>query len=111
MTRNGSETVEDRFEAFVLEQYDDVLQACYILFSILNRHLERLGVAQADDLNRIAYKSKLQSIWAFPQMEMICQNISGLARAVDVLCSAFQSYVGQVSLSDRNANFGPGNLH
>lgn len=102
MTRDGDKALEDRFEAYVLEEYDDVLQACCLPFSVLNRHLGNLGFTQMNEMDRSTFKTKLQSIWVNQQMEMISQHIGGLARAINILCTAFQSYVFQNSVVHGN---------
>ena len=91
--RDGEKQLEDRFEAYVLNVYDDLLQACCLPFSILNRHLESLGITQMEEVDRITFRGKLHEFWACSQMEMIFQTIGSLARAIGILYSAFQSYV------------------
>jgi hypothetical protein len=93
MGRDRGKTLEDRFEAYVLEEYDGVLQACRLPFSILNIHLEQLEIDEVKDLDRRQLTIKLQSLWRHQQMDMICHNIAGLARAINILSTAFQSYV------------------
>ena len=94
----GADLLVERFEGYILEEYDNLLQACCLPFSILNKHLDELGLNQAQDMDRGVLKTNLQGIWAYPQMELICQNIRGLARAIDILGSAFRSYVLQCFL-------------
>ena len=91
--RGGENKLEDRFEAYVLNEYDDLLQACCLPFSLLNRHLASLGITQMKEMDRITLRGKLHDIWAYSQMEMICHTIGSLARAIGILSSAFQSYV------------------
>lgn len=93
MLRSGEKQLEDRFEAYVLNEYDDLLQACCLAFSILNRRLESLGITQMTDMDRETLREKLHDMWAYSQMEMICHTIGSLARAIGILSSAFQSYV------------------
>ena len=99
ITSDGNNTIEDRFEAYVLEEYDGVLQACCLPFSILNAHLESLELTQVKGMSQNTFTVKLQSVWSHPQMDNISQNIIGLARAIGILCLAFQSYVVQNSIT------------
>lgn len=75
-----------------MEEYVGVLQACYFSFSIFNRLMEKLGFQEIMHLNQASLTSKIQSLSSHTQMDMIIQSIAGLARAMNVLSMAFQSY-------------------
>jgi hypothetical protein len=95
ITRDVDNALESRFEAYVLEEYEGVLQACSLPFSVLNGHLENLGLAQMKEISRSDFTTKLRLVWSHKQMDAICQNIRGLTGAISILCTAFQSYVLQ----------------
>lgn len=91
MLREGDEVIEARVEAYLVEELQNWLQACCVLFSIMNQHFAKLGLAELSDTDRGVFKAHLQSIWTFPQMDLICQNVQSSARAIGILSAAFQS--------------------
>jgi hypothetical protein len=93
--RDGGNAPNDRFEPYILEEYQSVLEACSICFVILNRHLGSLGLIKVEEMSKRALLKQLKSLWDRQQMEIISQTIIGLARAIRVLYSAFISYVVQ----------------
>lgn len=91
--RDRGKLPEDRFEEYILQQYDNMLHACYPLFYILKTRLEKSGLAQMESMDKISFTAKLQSAWDRNQSNVLHQSISGLARAINILSTAFQSYV------------------
>ena len=88
---------EDRFEEYLLEEYQAVLGACSLTFSILHERLTALGVDGLNQRNGSDFGSKLRYMWNESQMEMVRQNIRGQAIAISLLLTAFQSYVDIVA--------------
>ena len=81
----------DSFGAYALGEYEDVLSACSIAFSVLNERLTELNVASLDKNNESSFRSKLIAVWNDDEMNVLRQNIRGQAIAINLLLSAFQA--------------------
>jgi len=93
ITRDKRRNVADRFEDYVLEEHDSVLNDCLLTFNILNEHLSALGLDREGESNESSLLSKIKFIWNEPQMETLRGNIRGQANAIGILLLAFQAYV------------------
>ena len=78
----------DAEDSFVLEEYEGVLSACSLTFSILKERLTKLNV---QDLNESSFKSKFNAVWNEDEMNLLRQNIQSPAVAINLLLSAFQA--------------------
>jgi hypothetical protein len=84
--------VEDSFAAYVLEEeYERVLSACSLTFSILNERLTKLNLQSFDKNYESSFKSKFNAVWNEDEMNLLRQNIQGQAVAINLLLSAFQA--------------------
>ncbi|CZR58515.1 uncharacterized protein PAC_08407 [Phialocephala subalpina] len=89
--RNDGNDIRQPFEQYVLEEYDAVLSACSLTFSLLNERLESLGLNGLNARNESDTASNLRFLWTEPTMETIRQGIRGQAVAITLLLTAFQS--------------------
>jgi hypothetical protein len=83
--------VPQQFEQYVLEEYEAVLSACSLTFSLLNERLESMGLNGLNARNESDAASKLRYMWNEATMETIVQNITRQATAINLLLMAFQS--------------------
>jgi hypothetical protein len=81
----------DSFTSYAIEEYESVLSACSIAFSVLNERLAELNMHGLDKYNEGTFKSKLNAVWNDGEMNMLRQNIRGQAIAINLLLSAFQA--------------------
>jgi hypothetical protein len=88
--RNG-----DRFESYVMEEYQSLLEACSISFFVLNRHFEALGLTMVGKMTQQTVVEQVKLLWEHRQMEIVSHSIIGQARAIGVLFNAFASFVIQ----------------
>lgn len=88
MVRNGG-----RFESYVLEEYQSLLEACSISFFVLNRHFEALGLVKVGDMTQQMAVEQVKLLWEHQQMDVVTQSIIGQGRAIGVLFNAFASFV------------------
>ncbi|KAF4632016.1 hypothetical protein G7Y89_g6114 [Cudoniella acicularis] len=89
--RDPDRDARDRFEEYVLEEYNAVLGACSLTFAILNERLEGMGLGGLDKKNTSDFSSKWKYMWNESQMDTIRQGIRGQALAINLLLTAFQS--------------------
>lgn len=97
--RGDSKAAKDGFTAYAPEEYEAVLGACSIAFSVLNERLVEMNVRSLDKNNESSVKAKFKAVWNDDEMNMLRQNIRGQAIAINLLLSAFQAYVSPKSQS------------
>jgi hypothetical protein len=83
----------DRFEAYLLEEYQSLLEACSISFFVLNKHFEGLGLTKVETMPQDTVIEQVKLLWEHRQMDIVSQSIIGQARAIGVLFHAFTSFV------------------
>ena len=96
------------------EQFDFVLGACLVAFSILKARLDKLFGNDHDANRQLSIIEKLKLVGNQQEMKDLLQNIQGQAFAVNLLLSAFQTYVYSLcvsipSLLSREKNVASGN--
>jgi len=82
---------KDSFVSYAIEEYEGVLSACSLAFSLLNESLTELNVYGVDEYNESTFVSKLNALWNNEEMNVLRQNIRGQAIAINLLLSAFQA--------------------
>ena len=80
---------ESALSAF--EEYEAVLGACSITFSVLNERLAELDVYGINNSGKSSAKAKLKALWNDDEMNLLRQNIRGQATALNLLLTAFQA--------------------
>lgn len=75
----------------MLEEYQAVLLACSLTFSLLNERLESMRLNGLNARNESDAASKLRYMWNEAMIETIVQNITRQATAVNLLLTVFQS--------------------
>lgn len=96
LTQNKSTSqadAKDSFTAYAFKEYEGVLGACSVTFSVLNERLTELNVQSLDKNSESSFKSKLKAVWNDDEMNLLRQNIRGQAIAINLLLSAFQASV------------------
>jgi hypothetical protein len=92
LTETNDEEIHDRFDAYILEEYENITQVSNILFRLIGTNLRKFDINDGKASDRDLFKTSLQKLWRNEQMEMASQQIGRLSRGIDILCSAFQSY-------------------
>jgi hypothetical protein len=88
----GTDTgAKDSFASYATEEYEGVLSACSIAFSVLNERLAELNVYGVDKYNESTFISKLNAVWNDEEMNILRQSIRGQAIAINLLLTAFQA--------------------
>lgn len=96
MVLSGHKASTAHMDAHFLEEFDHVLQTCYLSFSLLNGRLKKLGLTQTNEMSQSAFVEKLQYIRGNQQMDLMKESIQDLGRAITILRIAFESYVIQI---------------
>lgn len=77
--------------SYAIEEYEGVLSACSLAFSVLNERLTELNVLGLETYNESTLISKLKAVWNDDEMNILRQNIRGQAVAINLLLSPFQA--------------------
>jgi hypothetical protein len=93
ITRDQKRNLKDRFEEYVLVEYESVLTGCQLVFTTFLARASELGLDQEDKLKEATFWEKVKYVWNEPQMQSLRGGISGQANAVGILLSVFQAYV------------------
>lgn len=93
ITHGGDVALEDRFAEYILQEYDIKLQLCCLNFTILKALLEKMGFPQIEGMDKATLIGKLDSARNNRKLDLVGQNITRLARNINVLLAAFQSSV------------------
>lgn len=89
---SGTDTgAKDSFASYATEEYESVLSACSIAFSVLNERLTELNVYSVDKYNESTFISKFNAVWNDDEMNILRQSIRGQAIAINLLLTAFQA--------------------
>jgi len=71
VSREPNRSPEERFESYLLIEYEAVLGACSQTFSILNTRLAQIGLDRLNDQNEAAFSSKLRYMWKESQIDTL----------------------------------------
>jgi len=93
ITRDQRRNLKDRFEDYVLVEYESVLTGYQLVFTTFNARASELGLDKDDNLKEATFWEKVKYVWNEPQMESLRGGISGQANAVGILLSVFQALV------------------
>lgn len=100
IAQSHGRNVQHQVEAYVLEEYETVLSACSLTFSLLSEKLESLGFNGLNERHESDVVSKLNFVWKGSTMESIRQSIRGQAIAITLLLTAFQSCVSSIGVQN-----------
>jgi hypothetical protein len=93
IVRDQRRNLKDRFEDYVLVEYESVLTGCQLVFTTFNERISELGLDNENNLKEATFWEKVKYVWNEPQMELLRGGISGQANAVGILLSVFQASV------------------
>lgn len=73
------------------KNFDFVLGACHLAFSLLNENLSKLVDVAQNEYGQMHAKDKLKSMWNNREMKDLRNNIQGQAMAVNLLLTTLQA--------------------
>lgn len=73
------------------KNFDFVLGACHLTFSLLNEQLGTLVVVAQNEYGQMRTRDKLKSMWNSQEMKDLRNNVQGQAMAVNLLLTTLQA--------------------
>lgn len=81
---------EDSF-AFAIQEYEGVLSACSVAFSLLNQRLTELNIEDLNKHSKSTFTSKFRAVWNDDEMRMVREHVQNQAVAISLLLATFQA--------------------
>jgi len=81
---------DDAYSAAIIEDYDNVLGSCQLVFSLLQERLKKFNLEALNKVDKATAWSKVKYTWKEQGIEKLQSNIHGLVGGLNLLLTALQ---------------------